>query len=341
MLDNIICGLLNPFVMTRTGRNRLAMVVLIALSTCPSANGAVGARIAQSAQHVNKAETQIQRHEPAAIVKELDAKPGIQGDPQMYDEDRIEEWLEKYKQAWENQDAELVATLFTENARYAVNPLENVLNTRQAIKAYWSAGAAGAQKDIKFDHELWSAANEMVIVHWTASFVRAATEERVNMDGVFRLGFVHGEGGGLVCSLLEEWWFLAADLQSRDVPVKTAPFSLKTKISTPRYDETIDYYKGAFGMALAEAWDKPDDRGAILVFDNGRDEALFEIYYSDEIHDFSGLSLQFRVRDLNAFLEKLPGQYEYEGPKPRPWGATYLYLRDPNGILIIVYEGGM
>ncbi|MEO0998042.1 MAG: VOC family protein [Pseudomonadota bacterium] len=117
--------------------------------------------------------------------------------------------------------------------------------------------------------------------------------------------------------------------------------SLKTKISTPLFDESVRYYRAAFAMTVAEQWDKPDDKGAILVFGDSRDEALLEVYYSEEPHDFSGLSLQFRVDDLAAFLSRLPDSFAREGPRPRPWGSTYLYLRDPNDILIIVYEGGM
>ena len=118
-------------------------------------------------------------------------------------------------------------------------------------------------------------------------------------------------------------------------------FSMKTKISTPLFDETVSYYRDVFGMAAAQAWDKPDDKGAILVFRDSRDEAFLEIYDSPEQFDFSGLSLQFRTDDLDAFISSLPENIEYTGPRARPWGSTYLYLRDPNDIMVIVYVGGM
>jgi len=118
-------------------------------------------------------------------------------------------------------------------------------------------------------------------------------------------------------------------------------FSLKTKISTPRFDESLDYYKKIFEMTVVEEWDKADDKGAILAFKDGRDEAFLEIYFTDVVHDFSGLSLQFRVDGVDDFVRGLPDDCEYEGPKPRPWGARYVYLRDPNDILLIVYEGCM
>lgn len=117
--------------------------------------------------------------------------------------------------------------------------------------------------------------------------------------------------------------------------------SLKTKISTPLIEESVGWYKAVFGMVVAEQWNSPGDRGAILAFNANRTEAFLEIYHCEESHDFAGLSLQFRVQSMDRFIEGLPASIEYEGPKPRPWGSTYLYLRDPNGVSIIVYEGGL
>tara|TARA_R110002096_G_scaffold101547_6_gene224574 strand:- start:329 stop:691 length:363 start_codon:yes stop_codon:yes gene_type:complete len=117
-------------------------------------------------------------------------------------------------------------------------------------------------------------------------------------------------------------------------------YSLKTKISTPLIDESIEFYTRLFGMRMVEEWDERNDRGAILSFSDGRDEAFLEIYFDKNAYDFSGLSLQFRTENLAKFIAKLPPEIQYEGPTPRPWGSTYLYLQDPNDISVIVYEGG-
>lgn len=117
--------------------------------------------------------------------------------------------------------------------------------------------------------------------------------------------------------------------------------SLKTKITTPRLDETAGFYRRLFGMVDAEVWDDPGDRGVILAFADGREEAYLEVYDGPESPDYAGFSLQFRVDDLDAFLARVPADIQYEGPKPRPWGSTYAYFRDPNEILVIVYEGGL
>ena len=116
--------------------------------------------------------------------------------------------------------------------------------------------------------------------------------------------------------------------------------SLKTKISTMRYAETLEFYCELLGLTALEEWDEADDRGVILEFPGGHREALLEIYASAEPADLSALSLQFRVDDLGAFAMQLPPDLPFRGPVERPWGATYLYLDDPNGVQVIVYEGG-
>jgi catechol 2,3-dioxygenase-like lactoylglutathione lyase family enzyme len=118
-------------------------------------------------------------------------------------------------------------------------------------------------------------------------------------------------------------------------------FSLKTKITTALILETVDFYKNIFGMVVVEEWDEVDDRGVILALPDGTNEALLEIYYGEGLMDFSSISLQFKTDELASFLKQLPESIDRNGPTPRPWGATYLYLRDPNDILIIVYEACM
>lgn len=119
------------------------------------------------------------------------------------------------------------------------------------------------------------------------------------------------------------------------------PLSLKTKISTPHVEATQRFYERVFGMVVAEAWDEPGDKGVILALPGGKQEAFLEIYDEDPPGGLSGVSLQFRVNSLADFMAALPGDVSYEGPKDRPWGSVYLYLRDPNGIQAIAYEGGL
>lgn len=115
---------------------------------------------------------------------------------------------------------------------------------------------------------------------------------------------------------------------------------MKTKITTPRLAETRAFYESLFDLSVVEEWDEPGDRGVILQFPDGHREALLELYDGSGTQDFAGLSLQFRVGSLESFISGLPAGVPFEGPNQRPWGSTYLYMRDPNDIQVIVYEGG-
>jgi catechol 2,3-dioxygenase-like lactoylglutathione lyase family enzyme len=119
------------------------------------------------------------------------------------------------------------------------------------------------------------------------------------------------------------------------------PSALKTKIITPMLVQTREFYITCLGMRVVEEWNEEDDVGCILALANGGREALLEIYEGKQAHDFSGLSLQFRTDDLSAFRANLPRSIACRGPVARPWGSNYLYLTDPNGISVIVFDGGL
>lgn len=116
---------------------------------------------------------------------------------------------------------------------------------------------------------------------------------------------------------------------------------LKTKISTSLLEESVDFYTRFLGLKVLETWDDPGDRGVILGFSTPKAEAFLEIYHAEEPGHFDALSLQFRVDSAEAFVESIRGQIDFRGPTPRPWGSTYVYLTDPSGIAIVVYEGGL
>ncbi len=119
----------------------------------------------------------------------------------------------------------------------------------------------------------------------------------------------------------------------------SAPLSLKTKLSTPRFVETRDWYCDLFRLDVLEEWDEPADRGCILGWAGVAGEALLEIYHCDEPQSFAGLSLQFRVDDVAAFAVPDEARFAHRGPVDRPWGSQYLFFSDPNGVSVVVFSG--
>ena len=117
------------------------------------------------------------------------------------------------------------------------------------------------------------------------------------------------------------------------------PLSLKTKLSTPLFAQTRDWYRDLFGLEVLEEWDEPADRGCILGLAGPAGDAFIEIYHCDDALGLAGVSLQFRVDDVDAFLVPNEDRFTYRGPEDRPWGSKYLFLSDPNGVSVVVFSG--
>ena len=120
---------------------------------------------------------------------------------------RVLDWLDAYKQAWENQDDQLIVEIFSEDAQYIENPFHGPMTGRQAIRQYWLDGAVTSQRDISFDSQLWSLEGNVAIVHWQAQLTRTKTDTRSRLDGVFHLTFQNGADGRPLYQKLQEWWF--------------------------------------------------------------------------------------------------------------------------------------
>lgn len=115
---------------------------------------------------------------------------------------------------------------------------------------------------------------------------------------------------------------------------------VKTRLETHLLEECVAFYTTHLGMTVLESWSSDGDKGAILALGTSTQrEALLELAHVDVPRTYSGISLQFRVDDVAAVAQQLRGHCEFRGPKKRPWGSTYLYLEDPAGVAVILYEG--
>lgn len=74
-----------------------------------------------------------------------------------------------YGKAWETQDPELIATIFTDNATYN-DPKEKENIGIDEIKEYWKYKVVDEQKDIKFELKNVWIDGDTVIAEWYATF---------------------------------------------------------------------------------------------------------------------------------------------------------------------------
>ncbi|MEM7025643.1 MAG: nuclear transport factor 2 family protein [Pseudomonadota bacterium] len=112
-------------------------------------------------------------------------------------------WHQDYGRAWETGDADLIVTLFTENASYRETPFDVPMIGHEAIRAYW-LDQPGNHRDVHFTFEIWGVVGDQCFSHWHTRFEK--DHRKRELDGAFRLIFQQAPGGALKCRILEEWW---------------------------------------------------------------------------------------------------------------------------------------
>jgi hypothetical protein len=114
---------------------------------------------------------------------------------------RLDGWLAQYKDAWEQRDARLAASLFSAGATYHETPFDAPLAGPDAIHDYWQR-VTEDQRDIRFSARPLAMAGETAVAEWSATFRSASSGASIDLEGVFVLDF---DAAGL-CSRLREWW---------------------------------------------------------------------------------------------------------------------------------------
>ena len=88
--------------------------------------------------------------------------------------------------------------------------------------------------------------------------------------------------------------------------------------------------------------DKPNLTGIKVRIETGimeDDQAFLELGYNSEPKDNAGLSIQIRINSLDDVMKKIKSNIKFSEPVVRPWSSKYLYLLDPSGVTVILYEG--
>lgn len=109
--------------------------------------------------------------------------------------------MEDYRRAWEHKDADLLLTLFTEDATYHENPFNEPLVGHDAIRKYWQRVVMTNQKDIRFRWRSVHSNGKEHTIEWEAEFTRIEPSQRVELRGMMFLAF----SGDRIVRLREYW----------------------------------------------------------------------------------------------------------------------------------------
>ncbi|MBL4905665.1 MAG: VOC family protein [Flavobacteriaceae bacterium] len=126
--------------------------------------------------------------------------------------------------------------------------------------------------------------------------------------------------------------------------------SLKTVIRTKDFTACKKFYTQVLQLEIVEEYDDGDgSKGVILRFGDKNSNAFLEIseikhqnsYHQkafDNNFENDKAGIQIETTDISYWSNHLQEFWEARGPIQRPWGSKYLYLRDPDGLQIIIYQ---
>jgi uncharacterized protein (TIGR02246 family) len=114
---------------------------------------------------------------------------------------QVREVLDVYIKAWQDQDPDLITTIFTDRATYHERVMGEPIRGRDGIRAYWQAKVVAGQANITCDLLNLYLDDGTAIAEWEATFDDTAQQVRKRMREVALLTF----DGPLIESLREYW----------------------------------------------------------------------------------------------------------------------------------------
>ncbi len=113
----------------------------------------------------------------------------------------FDRWLEKFDDAWQSANAKKASSIFTKNAIYFENPLEQPLTSKREIENVWEQ-VSKTQRGIKVKSEVYMVKENTCVAHFKASFFRITTNSIVKLDGIYI--FTLNEMN--LCTEFHFWW---------------------------------------------------------------------------------------------------------------------------------------
>jgi len=114
------------------------------------------------------------------------------------------DWLERYRRAWIDRDADAASRLFTEDATYREQPFQPPFVGRAAIREYW-ARVTASQTGVELRYGQAIVDGRRLAVEWWANLQTDGGS--LTLAGEFLLLFAEtGE-----CRELREYWVLTQE----------------------------------------------------------------------------------------------------------------------------------
>ena len=113
---------------------------------------------------------------------------------------------------------------------------------------------------------------------------------------------------------------------------------LKVVLHRRDLDASRRFYGDVLDLELIDEWEEPHSDGCVFRFGRAHIELNTAGHPDSTEAAAGGFELQFRVSDLDAWVDRLDGRWEHGPVKVQPWGERTVRLRDPERVLITIYE---
>ncbi len=115
------------------------------------------------------------------------------------------------------------------------------------------------------------------------------------------------------------------------------------------YRASHDFYQNVLGFAVTEEWHEPGDVGCIFaprgedpmgcieIYEMSEKDARYDPAFSQPLTS-DKVDVQLRTPSLQAWMDRLQGRWDFSEPETTAWGHRWIKLRDPDNLLIAIYE---
>lgn len=124
--------------------------------------------------------------------------------------DHVREVIAVYIRAWQEQDPDLITTIFTPAATYHERVMSDPIPNREAIRAYWQSKVVGAQANIRCTLVRLYLDGLTAIAEWDAEFDDLHQGVRKHMKEIAVLEFAYAGDGRYQIAALREYWASAS-----------------------------------------------------------------------------------------------------------------------------------
>ena len=102
--------------------------------------------------------------------------------------------------------------------------------------------------------------------------------------------------------------------------------------------EIIEEYQDEDGSRGCEM--RVGEKGSnalIEISEIPKDNSFYDTSFSQNFEN-NKVCIEIKTDAIDYWAKRLKEKWKARGPVPRPWGAEYLYLRDPDSLQIIIYQ---